>query len=424
MAIPTDLAKKFWKVIEISNVPWSVVDDVACSDPNILRPIKGVCFEEMFRIFVKKHMPKAKCELGLGDSDIDIYLNQNRLQLKTTDKGSTVDGRTIGVALHKTHGYERRPYNLYSINRPLFDFLVVLHLSDGILVVPYAEIPENSNWPGYLADPAKFEWNSEWKNRWELLGLPDYTEKFIDNLNIPSKSQLPKLSAETYLEDYQIIQALCRPEYFRAAVMGLKGNIKEYLLIDTMRKKGYPISTPTESYPKYDFVIKNSVRKEFRVQIKGTSKNMCDASKGLIGVEVMGTHGRFPSRGYKKSYFDYLAIVISEDQINKDVPTISRGLHFVFIPVSDLPLHYLIGKGIDTIETGWGNADWNLPEYNNVLYPNIKLKIRYNKISNRVEIIPDLSSYKKYKGFDVIPHDSNFRSAGPYILDEIPNEFE
>ena len=422
MVISSNLAKKFFGVIEISNVLWSVVDNVAASDPNVLRPIRGVCFEEMFRIIISRNMPKATFSLGPGDSDVDVYLNKYRLQLKTIDKGSTVDKRTIGVALHKTHGQEKRPHNLYKTSAPTFDFLVVLHPSDGILIIPYTQIPVHGSWPGYLADPALFDWNSKWKNKWDLLGFPALKGQSLESRVVPPKSQLPRLSAETYLEDYQIIRALCRPEYFRAAVMGLKGNIKEFWLIDFMKNQGYSTFLPTESYPKYDVIVINSSGKQFKVQIKGTSKNMCDASREMIGVEVMGTHGQFPKRGYKRSFFNYLAVVISEDQININY-AIPKGLHFVFIPVSDLPLHYLIGKGINTKNSGRRNKLWNLPEYNDVLYPNIKLKTKHNKTLNRVEISPDISNYGKYGGFNIISYNSTFRSAGPYILDEIPNIF-
>ena len=416
MGIPSNLAEKFFEIIEFHGVQWSVVDEVATSDPNILRPIKGVCFETLFRNVCSKYMPKAAVTLGPGDSDVDIYLNKHRLQLKTIDKGSTIENEAIGVALHKTHGREKRPYNLYKANDPAFDFLVILHPSDGILIVPYDKIPKNVNWPGYLADPAIFNWDSEWKNRWDLLGFDELRGKSLESRIIPAKSELPKLSRETYLEDHQIIETLCNPAYFRAAVMGLKGNIKQFWLTDLMKKKGFLISTPTEPYPKYDFKITNKSGKEIRVQVKGTSKNMCDASKEIIGVEVMGTHGQFPKRGYKKSFFDYLAIVISENQINKQYP-ISRGPHFVFIPVSDLPLHYLIGKGIDGKDSGRKNKQWNLPEFSDVLYPIIRLKTRYNKEKNRVEIFPDISKYRK----NIIPPNSKFRQAGPYILDEFPD---
>jgi hypothetical protein len=420
MVISADLAKTFFEIIEFSNVSWSVIDDVATSDPNILRPIKGVCFEELFRGICLKYMSNAAFSLGPGDSDVDVYLTKHRLQLKTIDKGSTIKNTTIGVALHKTHGQEKRPYNLYSTDEPTFDFLVVLHPLNGILIIPYDKIPKNVNWPGYLADPASFDWDSSWKNRWDLLGFPELKGKSLENRIIPIKSELPKLSAETYLEDYQIIETLCRPEYFRAAVMGLKGNIKEFWLIDFMRRKGFSISTPTEPYPKYDLKITNKFGKEFKVQVKGTSKNMCDASKEIIGVEVMGTHGQFPDRGYRRSFFDYLAVVISKDQINSNYP-IPKGPHFIFIPVSDLPLHYLIGKGIENRNSGRRNKRWNLPEFSDVLYPNIKLKTKYDKKSDKVEIFPDISQYKKFGVFDVISTNSRFRFAGPYILDEIPD---
>ena len=205
--------------------------------------------------------------------------------------------------------------------------------------------------------------------------------------------------------------------------MGLKGNIKQFWLIDFMKQRGYSISTPTEPYPKYDFKVTNRYGRAFKIQIKGTSKNMCDASRERIGVEVMGTHGQFPKRGYRKSFFDYLAVVVSEDQINSNYP-ISRGLHFLFIPVSDLPLHYLVGKGIDNKNSGYRNRLWNLPEYKDVLYPNIKLRTKYNETSNRVEIFPDISQYARHREFGTIGSDSKFRSAGPYVLDEIPNEFK
>jgi len=110
---------------------------------------------------------------------------------------STTENETIGVALHKTHGREERPYNLYSTKEPTFDFLVTLHPRDGILIIPYAEIPSNPNWPGYLADPAQFDWSSGWKNRWDLLGHDELRGKSLESRVIPTKSQLPKLSSET-----------------------------------------------------------------------------------------------------------------------------------------------------------------------------------------------------------------------------------
>jgi len=423
MVVSSELENRFFEIIEMTGIPWEVIDHVATSDPNILRPIKGVCFEELFRKLVARHMKSVSIAPGIGDSDIDLNFNSLRLQLKTCDKGSTKRGEKIGVALHKTHGREKRPYNLYRINDPVFDFLVVLHPDSGIMIVPWDDIPTNENWNGYLADPATFPWNNLYLNRWDYLGFTQYKGKSLEIRNIPKKSLLPKLSTETFLEDFQIIDVLCRPEYFRAAVMGLKGNIKEHWMKDILRKKGYTIFEPVGSYPKYDLFVEKENGTKCKVQVKGTSKNMCDANHEKIGVEVMGTHGQFPMRGYKRTYFDYIVIVISEKQLNSQYP-ISDGLHFLFIPVEDLPLHYLIGNGDSTVRSGWSNSNWNNPEYNDVLYPNIKLKSSYNEKIKQVEFRPDIISYGKYRGYDIIPQNSIFRTAGPYVLDNIPNDFK
>lgn len=423
MVIPPDLKKKFSEIVEINDFIWALVDKVAVSDPNVLRPIKGVCFETLFNLTVSKYMTDKNIKLGKGDEDVDIYLNEIGLQLKTPAKGSTKKNKVVGVSLHKTHGREKRPDNLYSFDDQVFDFLVLFHPENGILIIPFEEIPKNNNWPGYLRDPAIFDWNSIWKNRWDLIGFPEYKGKTLESREIPENSELPHLSKETYLKDYEIIETLCKPEYFRAAVMGLKGNMKENWIIELLKEKGYLISLPEGSYPKYDFKVKNKLENEYLVQVKGTSKNMCDISKKLIGVEVMGTHGRFPKRGYHKSDFNYLALIISHSQLNRQY-NLSKDLHFVFIPTSDLPLHYLIGIGDENINSGWKNSRWNLTGNNDIIYPNIKLITEFNKELDKVVLKPCISCYRKYKGFKTLPINSEFRNAGPYILDEIPIEFK
>jgi hypothetical protein len=155
--------------------------------------------------------------------------------------------------------------------------------------------------------------------------------------------------------------------------------------------------------------------KSIKVQIKGTSKNMCDFNKRKIGVEVMGTHGQFPKRGYNKKMFDYLSIILSEEQINTGCLK-SKGLQFVIIPMKDLPLHYRIGNG-----EMFQNPKWDMEEFSDVVYPNIKFK--FTEKNNQILIYPDLESYKKFKGLETIPLDSGFRFSGPYCLNEIPEEF-
>lgn len=413
------LKQKFEEIIEIYDLNWKTVEEVVSSDSNVLRPIKGVAFEEYLVKIIKANFPRAIIEDGEGDSDVDLIINGKLLQLKTPDKNSTKSLKKVGAALHKTHGDETRPGNLYSRYNNTFDFLVILHPVSGIYIIPYSEIPTHKTYENYLADPAVFDWDSTWLNRWDLLGLGN--EKHIDERKIPVSSQLPFLSSETYLEDFEIVEMLCKPQYFRAAVMGLKGNIKEHWLINHLENLKYGIKRPEESYSKYDVSVQNYSGNYLRVQIKGTSKNMCNLNAKTIGFELMGTHGQFPHRGYKMSDLDYVALIISEKQLPVEF-NLSKGLHFIFIPIKDCPLHYFIGNGINGKEKGTQNEKWNNIVYNDVLYPNIKLK--FEQIGDKILFYPNLTSYKSSKGFDTIPQNSNFRNAGPYVLDEIPTELK
>ena len=47
--ISSELKAKFEKTIEIKNIDWKIVEEVALSDSNILRPIKGISFEEYLK---------------------------------------------------------------------------------------------------------------------------------------------------------------------------------------------------------------------------------------------------------------------------------------------------------------------------------------------------------------------------------------
>jgi len=420
--IQDSLKKRFEQVIEVSNIDWSVVDSVAISDANILRPIKGVAFEEYFVKILKNVFPSIKIIDGAGDSDIDLTVNGFNLQLKTPVAQSTKEGIKIGVALHKTHGLEKRPYNLYSATNSTFDFLIFPHPQSGICIVPHNQIPQNKTRTGYLDDPAIFQWNNQWINRWDLIGFQKLKGKSIDAKIMLKNSLLPNLSKETFLEDFEIVEMLCKPQYFRAAVMGLKGNIKEFWFIEEMKKRGLSISLPTKAYSKYDVILKNNKKADKKIQVKGTSKNMCSLSKEKIGFEIMGTHVQFPARGYKRSYFDYVAVVISQDQLPK-IYNLSDGFHFILIHSDDLPLHYLIGNGKPNVDKGKGNRNWNLSEFKEVLYPRIMLKFTKNSSTKKIEFYPAISSYGRQDGFNIIPLNSGFRKAGPYILDQLPSEF-
>lgn len=111
--LTNQLKEKFESVIEIHNLDLTIVDTIAAKDANILRPIKGVAFEIYFQKILKNATSNLAIDSGIGDSDIDLIVNGKHLQLKTVDTGSTLKNKTVGVSLHKTHGNEKRPHNLY-----------------------------------------------------------------------------------------------------------------------------------------------------------------------------------------------------------------------------------------------------------------------------------------------------------------------
>lgn len=412
------LIKQFEKIIEIKNIDLKIIEKICKEDANILRPILGVCYEEYFKKKILQLDINAEILDGIGDSDVDVNVNGFNLQLKTPDTGSTKMNKCVGVALHKTHGLEKRPHNLYKKNNKTFDFLVVKHPNKGSMIIPFENIPESNSWENYLADPARFEWENEFLNRWDFLNLNIPSGKDISYQIDTGNSALPFLSSLTNLHDFEILETLCKPEYFRAAVMGLKGNLKEEWFKALLLDLKYELEFPHNPYFKYDIILHNK-QQRYRIQVKGTSKNMCTTDKGIIGFELMGSHGQFPKRGYRKQDLDYIALIISEDQIPSEFNF--KGLNFIIIPIDDMPLHYLIGKGDNHIESGFGNKKWNEEEFKDVLYPNIKLKF-INEGSN-VFLIPDINSYKKYKGYDTLPHNSNFKKPIKYILNKLPKEF-
>jgi len=407
--IDADLRARFETIIGIKNLDFQLIDELVKTDANILRPIKGVCFESFLVKMIKRAAPQAIIVDGQGDHDVDVFVSGKSIQVKTPITQLLKNPKTVKVALHKTHGDESRPNNLYSISKQSFDLLAVLHPVQGVLMVPWNEIPTHSSWPGHLADPASFALDSEYLNRWELIGLDGLTGQNIDDRTIPKDSELPFLSSVTFLEDFEIIATLCKPEYFRAAVMGLKGNLKEAWFASQLRDEGFETVEPVGPYPKYDVAYLSETKELVKIQTKGTSEGFCDPSELKIGVEVMGTHGKFPKRGYQRNMFDFLSIVVSEHQLPVEYK--GTGLHFVIIPVIDLPIHYRVKKG-----SFFSNLAWDESGFRLTLYPNIKL-FGLRDEANKLYFMPDLDSYTQIQGHKTIPENSNFRTSGPYYLD-------
>ena len=115
-----DIYQKFFDRLG-STIDWKVIDDLVVSDANILRPVKGHAFEILFDEIITKKLNYVVQDCG-GDSDIDrIVIVGNKsftMQLKTPAVRTIIPGIKFGVNLHKTHGPEKRPQNLYPTHWP------------------------------------------------------------------------------------------------------------------------------------------------------------------------------------------------------------------------------------------------------------------------------------------------------------------
>jgi len=385
-------------------VDWKLIDDLVVSDANILRPIKGHAFEIIFDILAKNYFdinPKS----GIGDSDTDRTITNKEgkkitLQIKTCALNTIQKNVRFAISLHKTHGLERRPNNLYPMKWPcpicphegeaFPDFLIIQHPRKGILVVPKKEIPESNTYPGHYADPAYFSWNSKWLNRWDLLGFSKFKGKSLERRSVPRQKKLPKLAKIIHLTDEEIVAMWLRPENFRTIDMNLKGNLREPALEKYLKENNIKTKKPDVPYPKYDRKTLNGIK----IQIKGPSKAYSKKEENTLGVEVMGTHGKGAIRCYSEKDFDFLGFVIDPQYLNRNLGLNLLYYHFCFIPIEFLPLHYK-------------NKIWRTKDK---IYPICKFVVK--KKSDGVYLIPSDNYRVKIK----------FRNSGPWYLDKIPKE--
>jgi len=388
-------------------VDWELIDETVVSDANIMRPVKGHAFEfHIDEIF--KNILKHPLESGNGgDTDVDRHFlldgNDIELQIKTPVTKSIKEGKPFAVNLHKTHGEEVRPINLYPMQWPcpichhngeaFPEFLVIQHPKNGILIVPKDEIPEDKSYPGHYADPAYFEWDSEWLNRWDLLGFPEYKGKQLERRSVPTQKKLPRIAEIVNLTDEEIVEMWLMPENFRTLEMNLKGNLREPAMANWAKEKGVKLNQPTGSYPKYDKVTDDKVK----IQIKGVSKGFVDLEKNRIGTEVMGTHGKGMIRTYSETDFDYLGLVIEPMYISESMGLSPTEYHFCFIPSSSLPLHHR-------------NEEW---EATDRLYPICKFNVVKTR-DGKIGLVPADNYRLKIE----------FRGSGPWIIDEIPEDIK
>lgn len=326
---------------KVGYIPWDILEEFILNRQHILRPIVGHCFETWFDILMR--INGHKIESVGGDDVVDQILEGKTLQLKTIYKNGSREGERVAYSLHKTHGIEKRPYNLYK-PEDFADFLIGLHPNWKIIICPRERIPLNRDYPRrgwgeYLADPVYFDWNTEWINRFDFLKVkiqkyPAYNPKL--------NKIFPRLGEITRLSDIDIVKTLLKPENFRVLNQNIQGTIREWHFYEYAKKQGIQLYEPDSNSEsririKVDFVLPDGRL----IQVKGRTKSLCRGD--IIGVEVKGSHGRIPQRLYKREDFHLLVVVIDPGSILKEFAK-AHGVdpdkyNYYVIPVEDLRSH-------------------------------------------------------------------------------------
>lgn len=397
-------------------VDFEIIDDLIMSDNNILRPIVGHAFEHIVSEIITDRLGGRIVDVG-GDNDIDLIIidgnnSEYTTQLKTLNSSTIREGVSFGVSLHKTHGNEKNPHNLYPFTwpcpycthsgGPFPNFLIIPHPTDGVLIIPKDQIPENKSFSGHFSDPAIFPWDSEWLNRWDLLGFPNHKGQDLQRGQIKPQKILTRTCERVNLTSDELINLWLMPENFRMIDMNLRGNLREPALKSFLLKHGIIPISPQEKYPKYDMIVN-----KIRVQVKGPSNSLTSKYNGTLGVEVMGSHGKGAIRRYSETDFDYLAIVIDPQYLPDYLPLDKTTYSFCFIPVWDLPLHYRNGFEWDEFDK---------------LYDVAKFEFILAKDGN-IYLAPS-ANYQAPANYEGIRRPSViFRNNNTYVVNAIPDDF-
>ncbi len=350
----------------VGYISWSDLEVFILDTPHIWRPIKGHCFETWFDKVIRYWGYTIKSKGG--DDAVDRVLDGKTLQLKTPNRGSTKENIRVAYSLHKTHGLEKRPNNLY-VPKEFADFLVGQHPTEGLIICPKEHIPHDKTYPDYFADPAYFDWNNKWLNRFDLLGIKKVKKDIPQFTEYKSNKFFAKIGEKTQLSDEEIIDTLLAPENFRILKQNMRGSIREwyfkrYALAQGIMLHEPPKTSKTRERNKVDLITTNGIR----IQVKGITRSI--SKFPVVGVEIKGSHGRIPQRLYKVGDFDYLVVVLDPDLFEEKITEkiiYQKGYNYVVIPAKDLKLHFR-------------SAEWGGSYYKDIMKFNI-INYKLNDLS-------------------------------------------
>lgn len=339
----TDI-QQFLMLLKSIRVSTEEFDEFLFNSPHIYRSIRGHAFEVWFDRELAERGYKTE-KVG-GDNVVDRVLNGKTLQLKTSYINGTKTNVVVSYKMHKTHGAETMPLCFYK-KEEFADFFVGQHPTLGVIICPKdklktrAEVNPKLPYGEYISDPLPFEWNTEWLNRYELIGLEidDYPK--VKEHSQEEVQLFPKLISKIGFTDYDILKALLDPLNFRLWNQSIIGTIREFHFEREAKKRNIELFPPQDLGGRENQKVDYVTKKGLLLQVKGLTKGLC--RNGLLGVETQASHSRIPTRLYKPSDFHMLVVVIDPLMIPPEIAAMKKvnneEYNYLVIPMSKLPIH-------------------------------------------------------------------------------------
>lgn len=346
---------KLTGICEFLKITKSDLDNVIADNPQVLRPVKGHCFEIVFDRIMSYNGIQS-IPVG-GDTDIDRRLNGHTLQLKTPHEGGT-DGDIVSYKTHLTHGAksvsEGEEY-LHDVSSfPTYLVGLVTYRPFTIVVLKHDELPTDPNHPERIQSPFNINWRThpglDAYNRMteRRIEIPSWVESDIGNSEL-----LPRSSKIIGVSTGIILDSILRQENFRIWDMSILGFLRQHCLDLKLRTHSVIIEDAQRlglTRPeKIDLVLMKSDNKPVRFQLKGITRSQCKLEPDVVvDIETQLSRGRVndhetQSRLYKITDFDFLIVSIEPPIISvlnkcSNIEEIANW-SFFSIPVSRLSVH-------------------------------------------------------------------------------------
>jgi hypothetical protein len=347
----------------------SEFDNIIADNSPVYRTVKGHAFEIVFEYLVKSAGVEV-IDVG-GDGNIDLLVNNHKLQLKTPYSAGTT-GDIVQYKTHKTHGAksERESMDYYHHVDDFADFLVGLISYEplNIIFLNKAELPRHPKSKRHILSPFIINWkNHQGLNNFKRIGIDKI--ELNSSLYFPEdikKELLPKSAALLNLKTNIILDTILFESNFRIWDMALRGWAREVAISNLLKEYKIKTIKPTivrnSRGDKSDFALRKKTKEYDFFQVKGVSTNNClfNGKKSIIATETQLTRGRVndhptQSRLYLTTDFDFLILCVDPALVkmyDKELE-IDKGLYWKYycIPVKELEVHHVFKNRLKSLQS-------------------------------------------------------------------------